>query len=97
MSSQYQVDPAQIAASSGAVASSVSNIRSATAGMYANLSQLQNVWRGAAAVNFTQVVDQWRAAQQQMEQSLESIQNALSTASNVYSDAEMQATRLFAH
>ncbi|MCI1935941.1 MAG: WXG100 family type VII secretion target [Bifidobacteriaceae bacterium] len=93
---QYQVDPSQIAASSAAVSTSVSSIRSAVQGMYANLNQLQGVWQGGAATQFTQVSEQWRAAQQQMEQSLESIQNALTQASNVYSDAEMQASRLFA-
>ncbi|MCI1983243.1 MAG: WXG100 family type VII secretion target [Bifidobacteriaceae bacterium] len=97
MSTQYQVDPAQIAASSAAVSSSISSIRSAVNGMFSNLTQLQSVWRGGAASQFTQVSEQWRAAQQQMESSLESIQNALTQASNVYSDAEMQASRLFAH
>ncbi len=41
------------------------------------------------------LVAQWRAAQQQMEQSLESIQQALTQASSVYADAESQAVRLF--
>ena len=35
-------------------------------------------------------------SQQQMEQSLESIQHALSQASMLYSETEMQASRLFA-
>ena len=39
---------------------------------------------------------QWHAAQQQMDASLESIQNALTQASMLYADAEMQASRLFA-
>jgi WXG100 family type VII secretion target len=93
---QYQVDPAQIAASSAAVSSSVSSIRSAVGGMFSNLSQLQGVWRGSAASQFNQVSEQWRAAQQQMEQSLDSIQRALAQASTLYSDAETQASRLFA-
>ena len=94
--SHYQVDPSQIAASSAAVSTSISSIRSAVQGMYANLGQLQGVWQGSAATQFTQVSQQRRAAQQQLEQSLEAIQNALSQASNVYSDAEAQASRLFA-
>ena len=39
---------------------------------------------------------QWRAAQQQMEVSLESIQQALTQASVLYADAEASASRLFA-
>ncbi len=93
--SQYQVDSEQIQSSSAAVCSSVNTIRDAVSGMYANLAALQGVWRGAAATQFATVADQWRTAQQQMETSLESIQLALGQASNVYADAEMQASRLF--
>ena len=93
---QYQVDSEQIQASSAAVNSSIAQIRQAVGGMYTNLNALQNVWRGSAATQFTTVAAQWRAAQQQMEASLESIQRALAQASNVSADAETQASRLFA-
>ena len=94
---QYQVDSEQIqTSSSAAVNSSIAQIRQAVGGMYTNLNALQNVWRGSAATQFTTVAAQWRAAQQQMEASLESIQRALAQASNVYADAEAQASRLFA-
>lgn len=93
---QYQVDCERIQSSSAAVNASIQSIRQAVNGMYANLNDLQGVWRGSAAMQFNAVAEQWRAAQQQMEQSLESIQRALTSASNVYADAEAQATRLFA-
>ena len=59
--------------------------------MYTNLNGLQDAWRGGAATQFTSVSAQWRAAQQQMEASLESIQQALTQASTVYADAEAQS------
>ncbi|BDR54922.1 ESAT-6-like protein [Bombiscardovia apis] len=93
---QYQVDSERIQSASGAVSNSISSIRQAVNGMFANLTNLQSVWRGGAATQFNGVADQWRGAQQQMEQALEGMQNALTQASNVYSDAEAQATRLFA-
>ncbi|KAB5605886.1 WXG100 family type VII secretion target [Bifidobacterium jacchi] len=93
---QYQVDSEQIRSSSAAVNASIGAIRQAVSGMYANLNNLQSVWRGGAATQFNAVASQWQAAQRQMEASLESIQNALTQASNVYADAEMQAARLFA-
>lgn len=65
--------------------------------MYANLAALQGVWKGAASTQFSAVAEQWRASQQQMEASLESIQNALTQASSVYADAETQASHLFAY
>lgn len=93
---QFQVDSERISAASAAVTSSIAAIRQAVDGMYTNLNALQEVWTGAAATQFASVAAQWRAAQQQMEQSLDSIQRALSQASTVYADAESQASRLFA-
>lgn len=93
---QYQVDSERIQSSSAAVSASVSSIRQAVAGMTTNLTALQDAWKGTAATQFASVYTQWRAAQQQMEASLESIQTALVQASTVYADAEMQASRLFA-
>ena len=92
---QYQVDSERIQSSS-AVSASIAAIRQAVNGMYTNLNGLQDAWRGGAATQFTSVSAQWRAAQQQMEASLESIQQALTQASTVYADAEAQASRLFA-
>ena len=93
---QYQVDSDQIQSSGAAVSASVAQIRQAVNGMYANLTALQSAWRGTAATQFASVAAQWRTAQQQMEASLESIQQALSHASAVYADAESAASRLFA-
>lgn len=93
---QFQVDSEQIQSSSAAVNASIQAIRQSVQGMYANLNNLQSVWRGGAATRFNAVAEQWRAAQQQMEQSLESIQHALTQASALYAETEMQASRLFA-
>ncbi|HJE21918.1 MAG TPA: WXG100 family type VII secretion target [Bifidobacterium pullorum] len=93
---QYQVDSDRIQSSGAAVSASVAAIRQATDGMVANLNALQDAWHGSAATQFASVIAQWHAAQQQMDASLESIQNALTQASMLYADAEMQASRLFA-
>lgn len=92
---QYQVDSERLQSSSAAVSSSIGSIRQAVEGMVMNLRSLQDAWHGSAATQFGTVVDQWHAAQQQMEQSLQSIQSALTHASSVYADAELQASRLF--
>lgn len=92
---QYHVDSEQLRSASGAVSASVTQIREAVNGMFVNLNALQGVWQGSAASQFSGVAQQWRQAQQQMEQSLEAIQHALATASDVYTDAEIQASRLF--
>nr|WP_116431708.1 WXG100 family type VII secretion target [uncultured Gardnerella sp.] len=92
---QFRVDSEQIQQAAAAVGTSVSAIRDAVNGMYTNLQQLQSVWTGSAATQFASTAQQWRAAQQQMEQSLEAIQQAMQHASGVYLDAETQATSLF--
>lgn len=74
---QYQVDSERIQASSAAVCTSITAIRQSVDQMYGNLNALQDAWRGGAATQFNALAAQWRAAQQQMEQSLESIQQAL--------------------
>ena len=92
---QYQVDSERIQASSAAVCTSITAIRQSVDQMYGNLNALQDAWRGGAATQFNALPAQWRAAPQQMEQSHESIQQALTQASSVYADAESQAARLF--
>ena len=100
---QYQVDSermnimdVRVLSTLGLSEEDIAAIRQAVNGMYTNLNGLQDAWRGGAATQFTSVSAQWRAAQQQMEASLESIQQALTQASTVYADAEAQASRLFA-
>lgn len=92
---QFRVDSDQIQHAAGAVGRSITAIRDAVNGMYANLTQLQSVWTGSAASQFNATAQQWRSAQQQMEQSLQAIQTAMQHASNVYLDAETQASQLF--
>ncbi|MFD0705279.1 WXG100 family type VII secretion target [Alloscardovia venturai] len=93
---QYHVDSEQIAGASTAINASVEQIRSAVTTMYTQLSGLQGAWQGSAATQFTSLMEQWRTAQTTMEQSLQSIQQSLAAASQVYADAETQASGLFA-
>lgn len=58
---QFQVDSEQIQSSSAAVNASIQAIRQSVQGMYANLNNLQSVWRGGAATQFNAVAEQWRA------------------------------------
>lgn len=94
--SQFQVDSEQMHAASACVQSSIHAIRDAVQGMYGNLHQLQTVWRGSAATQFHSIAQQWRSSQLNMEQTLQSIQQALNRASELYAQTESQATQLFA-
>ncbi len=92
----YKVDSDRLQSAGAAVNSSAAQIRQAVSTMYANLQDLQSSWHGAAATKFTGVMEQWRSAQQQMEQSLQSIQQSMSRASAAYAQAETDAQHLFA-
>ena len=92
----YRVDSDRLQSASAAVNTSVTRIRESVGTMYANLQDLQSAWQGAAAARFKGVMEQWRAAQQQMEQSLQNIQQSMSCASATYAQAEADAQHLFA-
>ncbi len=63
--------------------------------MLAHLTQLQSSWTGTAAIAFHTVVEQWRATQLQVEDSLGSISAALATAGQQYAEAEQLSASLF--
>lgn len=93
---RYNVDSERVQAASAAVSRSVGAIRSEVAIMMRNLTDLQASWQGSAATAFSGVASQWQGAQAQVEQALAAIQQALAAAATTYSDAELQAARLFA-
>ena len=64
--------------------------------MMTQLPDLQSTWSGTAAASFPAVVQEWRATQQIVEQSLTQITEALDLAARTYADAEADAHGLFA-
>lgn len=93
---RFQVDAAQIARASTQVGTSATTIRTEVAAMMRHLAELESSWQGSAAGSFTAVMSDWAGAQRQVEEALDRIQTALSSASQHYEEAEAQAGRLFA-
>lgn len=62
--------------------------------MMSQLIQLQGTWTGSASVAVHTVVEQWRATQRQVEESLAGINTALATAGRQYA-AEQASMSLF--
>lgn len=91
----FQVDSDDLMNKSSAVQGSISRLQGEVNTMEANLRQLQNSWRGQAANNFQEVLTQWRATQLRVEESLASIQTALTAASRHYTDAEHANATMF--
>ncbi|MFV0633735.1 WXG100 family type VII secretion target [Demequina sp.] len=92
---RYHVDAAEVASASGLAARSSDTIRAEVAAMLGHLTALQGTWQGGAATAFAGVLEQWRAAQAQVETALDSITVALGQAATEYQNAEDSASRLF--
>ena len=93
--SAFQVDAEQVQQTAQAAMATASRISADTAGLLAQLSGLQSSWSGTAALAFQDTLSQWRATQQVVEQSLNSIQHALSAAASQYVEVEQANLRLF--
>lgn len=93
--SVFNVDSNHVSSAASTADMSAQTIRSEVASMMAFLQGLQDTWGGAASVSFQGVIEQWRATQAQVEDSLTTIGSHLHQAAATYSDAESQATSLF--
>ena len=91
----YRVDSDQMISATAAVRGSMGRIQSEVAGLLGQLTGLQGSWSGQASDSFQGVVTQWRATQQQVEESLQSINHALGQAGQHYAEAELTNARLF--
>ncbi|MBO1769559.1 WXG100 family type VII secretion target [Agrococcus sp. TF02-05] len=94
--SRYVVDGDAIHGAHLAVRSTASRLQSESAAMLAQLQALQDSWTGQASVAFQGVVQDWRATQVRVEESLASINEALALAGRQYDEVEQGNTRLFA-
>lgn len=93
---RFEVDSAEIARASGNARTSGAVIRNEVAAMMGHLSSLQDSWRGSASSAFAAVLADWRATQQQVEQSLDALALCLDAGSRQYEEAESSALRMFA-
>ena len=91
----FSVDSDQVLATTSAVRGTIDRLEGETSALMSQLMQLQASWTGSASVAFQTVVDQWRATQRHVEDSLAGINSALAAAGRQYADAEMATTSLF--
>jgi early secretory antigenic target protein ESAT-6 len=91
----FTVDSDAILTQSATVRATVDRLHAESQAMLAQLTQLQSSWTGQAAGSFQQVIDQWRATQRQVEDSLAAITQSLAAAGRQYADTELAALSLF--
>ncbi|MDO5493883.1 MAG: WXG100 family type VII secretion target [Nesterenkonia sp.] len=90
-----QIDTSDLMAKSQTVEGTLGRIQTDVNSMEGQLRQLQDSWKGSAAVAFQDVLTQWRATQAQVEQSLASVRQAMAAASSQYEETESANTRMF--
>ena len=93
---RFEVDSGEIMRASGSTRTSAAAIRSEVSAMMGHLTALQDSWRGGASAAFSAVLADWRATQQHVESSLDSIALCLDAGSRQYEEAETSAMRMFA-
>ncbi|WP_308799069.1 WXG100 family type VII secretion target [Agromyces silvae] len=93
----YQVDSEQLQSATQGARATMERIRADVGGLMAQLTGLQSSWSGQASTAFQTAAAQWRATQLQVEQSLESLNQALSVSAAQYLEVEHANARLFAH
>ncbi|WP_084129244.1 WXG100 family type VII secretion target [Demequina sp. NBRC 110055] len=92
---RFHVDAAEVAQASALAHRSGDTIRAEVGSLIAQLTALEGSWQGGAATAFAGVLDQWHAAQAQVESALDALSSALGTAATTYQEAEDAATRMF--
>lgn len=91
----FSVDSDAVLSATSAVRGTIDRLQGETTALMSQLTQLQSTWTGSASVAFQSVVDQWRATQRNVEESLAGINAALATAGRQYADAEQSSMSLF--
>ena len=91
----FSVDSDAVLSTTAAVRGTIDRLQGETNAMMSQLSHLQATWTGSASIAFQGIVDQWRATQRQVEESLSAINQALAVAGRQYAEAEQASLSLF--
>ena len=91
----FSVDSDAVLTATAAVRGTADRLEAESSAMLGQLTHLQASWTGTASSAFHGVVEQWRATQRQVEESLTAISQALASAGQQYADAEQLNLSLF--
>lgn len=92
---QFEVDAGRVDAASAQVRATSTTLTAEVDAMMRHLEDLQGVWRGQAATGFAALAAEWRATQNHVRDSLDSIQLALGQAGRQYAETEAATARMF--
>ncbi len=92
---KFTVDSDQLQSAVGAVRSEIDAVQTHSNQLTTQLNNLEVSWQGQASAAFQSVVEQWRATQKQVEDAINNINTALSSAANYYGTTEQDVIRMF--
>ena len=84
----FTVDTDQVASSASDVARISEDVETTVASMMTRLISLQNDWQGDASTSFQDLINDWRATQRTVKESLDEIGRVLGEAGRTYDDTE---------
>ncbi|MGE9784076.1 WXG100 family type VII secretion target [Janibacter sp. G368] len=84
----FTVDTAQVASSASDVSRISEDVEATVASMMSRLISLQNEWQGEASSSFQDLINDWRATQRTVKDSLDEIGRVLGEAGRTYDDTE---------
>ena len=84
----FTVDTAQVASSASDVSRISEDVETTVASMMSRLISLQNEWQGEASSSFQDLINDWRATQRTVKESLDEIGRALHDAGRTYDTSE---------
>lgn len=91
----FSVDSDAVESATATARSTSDRMRADIAMMLAVLNQLEGTWTGAASAGFQGQVENWRATQRIVEQSLDSLNEALAVAGRAYAETELATAGMF--
>ncbi|WP_026937269.1 WXG100 family type VII secretion target [Gulosibacter molinativorax] len=93
---KFTVDSDFMATTMATAYSDIDAVQTHTSQLTTTLTTLESSWSGQASVAFQGAVEQWRGAQSQVEEAIQSINQALGAAADYYGTTESDIIRLFA-
>ena len=84
----FTVNTTQVASRASDVSRISEDVETTVASMMSRLISLQNDWQGDASTSFQDLINDWRATQRTVKESLDEIGRALSDASQTYDNSE---------
>jgi len=92
----YQVDSEALVSAANATRGTIGRIEADVIGLHGQLVGIEAVWSGQASAAFQGAVANWKSVQQQVEECLAGLNQALGLAGQQYAEIEQANTRLFA-